>query len=78
MRQRRDRSIPWSDIGSVSQPFEHSALRSPMVRLRFGGAQSGVARKTLTDGSDNGSSRGGGSRSPMPRPPIPKGVRRLS
>ena len=50
----------------------------PMVWLRFGGTQSGVARKTSTDGSDNGSSNGGGSRSPMPSTPIPKAVRRLS
>jgi hypothetical protein len=49
-----------------------------MVWLRFGGAQSGDARKTSTHRSDNGSPNGGGSRSPTPRPAIPKGVRRLS
>ena len=49
----------------------------PMVWLRFGGARSDLARKISAHGSANGLRNGGGSRSPTPRPPIPKGVRRV-
>ena len=48
----------------------NGARTIPMVWLIFGGAQSDVARKLWAPGSANGLSNGGGSRSPMPRPPI--------